>query len=347
MSKSIDWVKERLGKVGGQAVMEGVMMRSKTNTAIAVRQLETKKIVARVKPSTTIRDRVKFFKIPIIRGMVNFIEMMILSVSTMTASADMLGLEEEQQSKFEKWLEKRLGASLMTFISVIATIVGVGLSIFLFIYLPTGSAKLVERIFGNIGWYKVLIEGVMKIVIFVAYIGLTSLIPDIKRVFRYHGAEHKSVFCYEAGEELTPENVKKHSRFHPRCGTSFLFVMIIISIAVSSLIPLETFEQPLLRVLIKILSLPFIVGIGFEFLMYAGKHTNIFTKVLSAPGLWMQRITTQEPDEGMMEVAIVALKSALPQDFPDFVVPLEDKKTQEISEGKERSTGAVEIKTEK
>lgn len=329
-------IKSRLGTVGGQAVMEGVMMRSKSMTAIAVRQLDSKKIVARVKPSKTIRDRVKFFRIPIIRGVVNFIEMMILSFSTLTASTEMLGLDEEEPGKVEKWLDKHLGASLMGIVSVIATILGVVLSLFLFAYLPIQSANLIEVIFDkDISWLKVIIEGVMKIAIFVAYIALVALIPDIKRVFMYHGSEHKSIFCYESGEELTVENVRKQSRFHPRCGTSFMFVMIIISIVISSMLPLETFEQPLLRTVFKLLLLPIIVGIGYEFIMYAGKHENLFTKIISAPGLWMQRLTTKEPDDSMMEVAIVSLKSALPEKFPDFVVPLESKQEEVTKEEKE------------
>ena len=319
-------INSRLGAVGGQAVMEGVMMR-KTTVAIAVRQQESKKIVVRKKPSRTIRDRVKLFRLPIIRGIVNFIEMMILSFKTLTASTEMLGIADEEPSKFEKWLEKKFGASLMGFLSVIATILGVFLSLFLFLYLPAGSAKLVDYLTpGELGkGYMSIIEGVMKIAIFVLYIFLTSLIPDIKRVFMYHGSEHKSIFCYESGEELTVENVKKHSRFHPRCGTSFMFVMIILSILISAALPSWTWTYTAVRVLIKVLMLPFIVGIGFEFIMYAGKHNNIFTKIASAPGLWMQRITTKEPDDDMIEVAITSIKTALPEVFPDFEIPFEEK----------------------
>lgn len=326
MSKKNDTkINSKLGTVGGQAVMEGVMMRSKTNVAVSVRQIDTKQIVTRVKPTTTIRDRVKFFRLPLIRGLVNFIEMLILSFSTLTASTEMLGLEEEEPSKFEKWIDKKFGASLMKFISVIATIFGILLSIFLFVYLPSGSAKLIDGfVEGELsGFYKALIEGVIKIVIFVAYIALTALIPDIKRVYMYHGSEHKSIFCYEANEELTVENVKKHIRFHPRCGTSFMFVMIIISIFVGALIPI--WDPLILRVFIKLMVLPLIVGVGYEFIMYAGKHTNVFTKALSAPGLWMQRLTTKEPDDSMIEVAIVSIKAALPNEFPDFEIPLESK----------------------
>ncbi|PKM62491.1 MAG: DUF1385 domain-containing protein [Firmicutes bacterium HGW-Firmicutes-21] len=316
--------------------MEGVMMRSKSTVAVAVRQVDSKNIVTRTKPSKTIRDRIKFFKTPVLRGIVNFIEMMILSFSTLTASTEMLGLEEEEPSKFEKWLTKRFGASLMGFITVIASIIGIALSIFLFFFLPTGSANLADKIFGgNLGWYRNLIEGVMKIVIFVSYIALTSLIPDIKRVYMYHGAEHKSIFCYEAGAELTVENIKKQSRFHPRCGTSFMFVMIILSIAVATMLPSWTWDAMLVRVLFRIMLLPVIVGVGYEFIMYAGKKKNIFTKILSAPGMWMQRITTKEPDDSMIEVAITAIKAALPQEFPDFVAPKEEIKQEKTEKAEE------------
>jgi len=326
--------------------MEGVMMRSKSTVAISVRQMDSKRIVCRTKPTKTIKDKIKFLNAPILRGIVNFIEMMILSFSTLTASTEMLGLEEEEPSRFERWLEKRFGASLFGVITVLASILGVALAIFLFFFLPIGSANLLERIIGSdIGRYKNLIEGIMKVVIFVAYIALTSLIPDIKRVFMYHGAEHKSIFCYEAGEELTVENIRKHSRFHPRCGTSFMFVMIILSIFISYFLPGWTYNLPLLRVLFKIMLLPVIVGLGFEFIMYAGKHPNIVSRILSTPGLWMQRITTKEPDDSMLEVAIVSIKAALPQVFPDFEIPLEEKKSEE-SENTELREFNEEIKAD-
>lgn len=334
----------RLGAVGGQAVMEGVMMRSKTTVAIAVRQYENEKIVVRVKPTKTIRDKVKLFKLPVLRGIVNFIEMMILSFSTLTASTEMLGIEEEEPSKFEKWLGKKFGASLMGFISVVAGILGVALSVFLFMYLPTGSAKLVDYILpGDLSsLVKSMIEGFMKIFIFVLYIYLTSLIPDIKRVYMYHGAEHKSIFCYESGEELTVENVKKQKRFHPRCGTSFMFVMIILSIVIGAALPDWTWTHTIIRVIIKMfIVLPLVIGIGYEFIMYAGKHTNLFTRIVSAPGLWMQRITTREPDDKMMEVAITSIKTALPEVFPDFEVPYEVKKDEQKQE---EPTNTEEIK---
>ena len=175
--------------------------------------------------------------------------------------------------------------------------------------------------------------------IFVLYLFAVSLIPDIKRVFMYHGAEHKSIFCYENGLELTVENVKKQRRFHPRCGTSFLFVIIIVSILVNSLI---VWDQIWIRTVMKIVLLPVVVGLGYEYIMYAGRHDNPLTRVLSAPGLWMQRITTKEPDDSQMEVAIVSIKSALPEEFPDFEIPFEkpaDGAEQSANGGEQSANG--------
>ncbi len=325
----------RLGCVGGQAVMEGVMMKSKTDIAIAVRRMTDGKIVVRSSKPKSLRDKAKFFRLPFIRGIVNFIETLIMSMSTLTSSAEMTGLDDEEPTKFEKWLEKHFGKSLIAFVSLIGTVLGVALALLLFMWLPMKLTGLInDHLFtlNDIGFS--LIEGLIKIVIFVSYMYIVSLMKDIKRVFMYHGAEHKSIFCYEAGEELTVENVKKQKRFHPRCGTSFIFVILIISILVGALIP---HTSKLLRICLKLLLLPVIVGIGFEFIMYAGKHDNIITKIFSAPGLWMQRITTKEPDDSMMEVAIVSIKSALRNEFPDFEIPRETKEeaAEETEEKKE------------
>ena len=301
----------RLGTVGGQAVIEGVMMKSKEHVALSVRKTDGS-IITEISKFTTIRDKYKILNLPIIRGIVNFVETMILSFKTLNRSADLLGIEEEP-SKLEKWLEKKFGKSITAIASVIGTVLGLFLSIFLFMYLPAVVSDLVSMINPNI-YLKSIIEGIMKIVIFILYIYLCSLIPDMKRVFQYHGAEHKSIFCHEAGLELTPENVKKQIRFHPRCGTSFLFVMMFIGIIVS----VFYIELPRLpRVLVKLLLLPLIVGIGVEFIKFAGTHDNIFIRILSAPGLWVQRLTTKEPDVSQIEVAIASLKAALPDIYPN------------------------------
>ena len=301
----------RLGTVGGQAVLEGVMMKSKEYVALSVRGVDGK-ITTERNTFTTIRDKYKILKLPIIRGIVNFVETMILSMKILNRSADLLGIEEEP-SKFEKWLEKKFGKSITAIASVVGTVLGLLLSVFLFMYLPALVSDLVDKIYSNI-YLKSVIEGIMKILIFILYIYLCGLIPDMKRVFQYHGAEHKSIFCHEAGIELTPENVKKQKRFHPRCGTSFLFVMMFIGIIVS----VFYIELPRLpRVLVKLLVLPLIVGLGFEFIKFAGTHNNIFIRALSAPGLWVQRLTTKEPDLEQIEVAIASLKAALPDIYPD------------------------------
>ena len=319
--------------VGGQAVLEGVMMKHKDRCSIAVRK-EDGSVVVQDEEYVSVRKKHKLLNIPLLRGVVNMIEMLMLSIKTLDISARLYGIEEEvEESKFEKWLKKHFGKGIVDFVMLLAMILGVALSIFLFIFLPSFLTKLLDTLTGgHLGGWKNLIEGGLKVVIFICYLLLCLLMKDIRRTFEYHGAEHKSIFCYEAGEELTPENVKKYKRFHPRCGTSFMFVIIIISILVSSL-PIFTWENTLLRFLTKLAFLPLIIGLGYEFIMVAGKHDNVITRVLSAPGLLMQRITTREPDLQQIEVAIHALKSSMPDVFPDYVKPNEETAEQtEISE---------------
>lgn len=311
----------RLGRVGGQAVLEGVMMKSGDRTALAVRD-EAGNIRTSVESHTSVRKKYKFLNIPLLRGIVNFVETMILSYNTLMKSADMLGIDDAaEDSKFEAWLRSKWGDKFMAVLMGIATVLGMVVGFGLFLYLPAFVTKWLDSLLGGIGWFRNVIEGVMKIAIFVGYIALCSLMKEMRRTFEYHGAEHKSIACYESGEELTPANAAKCSRFHPRCGTSFLFVILILSILVNSLI---SWENLALRVVLKLLLLPVIVGLGFEFIMYAGKHTNFFTRLLSAPGLWMQRITTREPDESQLEIAITALKLAMPDEFPPESVAEED-----------------------
>ncbi len=319
MSKQPEQKNCRLGTVGGQAVLEGVMMKGKDEYAVAVRR-EDGTISLRKEKFTSIRSKHKLLRLPIIRGIVGFVESMILSYKTLSISAEQYGLEEaEPETKFEKWITKHLGEHLMSIIMIISSVLGVGLALCLFIFLPSLITKGIESLAGiSLGVFKNIIEGVIKIGVFIAYILLVSLMKDIRRTFEYHGAEHKSIFCYESGEELTVENVKKQSRFHPRCGTSFIFVILIISILINSL-PFVPWDNMLLRTLTKLALLPLIVGIGFEFIMFAGKHDNVFTKIASAPGLLMQRITTREPDDSQIEVAILSLKASLPSVFTDFV----------------------------
>ena len=323
---------ERLGKVGGQAVLEGVMMKAGERTVTTCRK-EDGSLVVNDATFVSVRKKHKILNIPILRGFVNFIEMMMLSFKTLGASADALGIEEEE-GKCERWLKKHLGVGLVDVIMVIAMILGVALSLFLFMFLPTWAANGIDRLVemitdgGGIGesWLAV-IEGGMKVIIFLLYLILVSLIPDIYRTFQYHGAEHKSIACFESGEELTPENAKKHKRFHPRCGTSFMFLMILIGIFIGTFVRYilpgeEAFGSRILYSVViavtKILLLPITMGIGYEILMIAGKHDNVLTRIISAPGLWVQRITTKEPTPDMLEVAIISIKCALRDDFPEF-----------------------------
>lgn len=312
----------RRNKVGGQAVIEGVMMKRGETTALASRR-DDGTVEIKNNSFVSIKKKIKFLGIPILRGVVGFIESMVLSFKTMNDSTEALGLEEEE-GKAEKWLKKHLGIKLTDIIMVIGMILGVGLALALFMYLPTFLTNDVidKMIFASRGieinqYVKSAIEGGIKVLVFILYLLLVSLMKDIRRVFQYHGAEHKSIACYEAGLELTPENAKKCTRFHPRCGTSFMFVMILLGIVVGMFIP-EFDDKSWLRALIKLATLPIVMGLGYEFIMFAGKHENFLTKIMSAPGLWMQRITTKEPDEKQLAIAICAIKASMPEEFPDF-----------------------------
>ena len=314
----------RLNRVGGQAVLEGVMMKAGNRTVTTCRKSDGT-LVVNDDSFTSIRKKHKILNIPIIRGVVNFIEMMMLSVKTLGASADALGLEEEEPSKFEKWVKEKLGLDITSFVMVISVILGLALSVFLFLFLPIWISAGINFVLGYFfdvsmgATLTAIVEGIVKMAVFISYLSLVSLMPDIKRTFMYHGAEHKSIACFEAGDELTPENAKKHTRFHRRCGTSFMFLMILIGIFVGIIIKhivpgLDTLAYTLIRLLL----LPLVMGIGYEIIMVAGKHDNILTRIISAPGLWVQRITTKEPTLDMLEVAIVSIKCALRDDFPEF-----------------------------
>ena len=310
---------ERRGKVGGQAVLEGLMMRGKSVHSTAIRTYDGN-IVRDTQPNKSIKDKIKLLKLPVLRGVVNFVESLILSMSILTYSAEALGIEAEEESKFDKWLTKTFGDKLMPIVTAIGMVLGVGLALVLFMWLPALVSKFIGGFIPDttplaaMNVIRSIIEGLIKIGLFVAYVWAVSFMPDIRRTFQYHGAEHKTIFCYENGLDLTVENIKIQKRQHPRCGTSFMIVMMIVSIIVSSFI---SWDNVLLRTFIKILTLPLVVGLGYEFLMYAGKHDNALIRILSAPGLWLQNITTVEPSDDQIEVAIVALKSALPDEYPE------------------------------
>ncbi len=303
--------------VGGQALIEGVMMQGPKGVATAVRQSDGN-IVVKHHEVKHIRDKYKFLGLPVIRGIVNFIESMILGYKMLMYSAEASGMEDmedAEMNKFEKWLTDKLGDKFMDIMMGIATILGFALAFVIFFYLPVlAFNKLNAFADGSLTPWQGTIEGVIKIVIFVVYIALVSRMKDIKRTFMYHGAEHKSIACYEAGLDLTVENVKKCTRFHPRCGTSFIFVMLIFSIVISTVLSKifpSVAEIRVLWMFLKLAFLPFVMGVGYEFIKYAGRHDNLFVKILSAPGLWMQRLTTREPDDEIIEVGIESLKAVI------------------------------------
>ena len=333
----------RLGRVGGQAVLEGIMMRSGENVSLAVRK-DDGTIAVENSKFVSVRKKHKILDLPLIRGCVNMVEMLKMSYSTLERSAEMLGLDDfEEETKFDKWVKKTFGDKIMNILMPIAAVLGVILALGLFVGLPILVTVGIEKLAGvDLGWWKNLISGGIKIAIFVLYMFLVSLMKDIRTTFEYHGAEHKTIACYEAGEELTPENAKKYTRFHPRCGTSFIFVILIISILLSSIISWDINKW--LMLLLRLCMLPVIVGISFEFLMFAGKHPNTFTYILSLPGLLMQRITTKEPDERQLEVAILAAKCAMPEEFPEeFAAVEEARKAEEAKEAeKEEKDGEGE-----
>lgn len=337
----------RLGKVGGQAVLEGVMMKSGDNVSLAVRK-DDGTIEIKNSEFHSLRKK-KFWNIPLIRGCVNMVEMMKLSYTTLEDSANMIGVDDsEPESRFEKWLVKKFGDKLMNVVMGIAMVLGVLLSVGLFVILPNvatmGINSLVKYINEDVtipSFVQNLIAGFIRIIIFVVYLSLASLMKDMRRTFEYHGAEHKSVACYEAGLPLTPENARKCTRFHPRCGTSFIFVMLIISILVTAFINWNTWPK-IAIILTKLAMVPVIVGIGFEFLIIAGKHPNAVTKALSAPGLWMQRITTKEPDDSQLEVALAALRCAMPEEFPEARAEFEKIDSNAAAEEKEDTVGEDE-----
>ncbi len=303
--------------VGGQALIEGVMMQGPRGVATAVRQDDGNILVEHHKFKHA-KDKVKFLGFPIIRGMVAFVESMILGYRMLMYSAEASGMEnmeDVEMNKFEKWLTDKLGDKFMDIIMGIATVCGFALAFVIFFYLPVlVFNRLNAWTDGVLTPWQGTIEGVLKILIFVIYIALVSRMKDIRRTFMYHGAEHKSIACYEAGMELTVENVKKCTRFHPRCGTSFIFVMLIFSIVFSTILSKIFPEIATVRILwmfLKIAFIPLLMGVGYEFIKYAGKHDNLFVRVLSAPGLWMQRLTTKEPDDEIIEVGIEALKAVI------------------------------------
>ena len=364
--------------IGGQALLEGIMMRGPKKSAMAVRRPDGEMVVEVSELKSA--NRKGFLKWPVVRGVVGFVDSMTVGYQAMMRSAELSGLDEaieeeerekaakkaaKEQAKKAKKLgvtaeelasqesaeqateapveadeapaeepapapkaEKKDTSGMMTGIMVVALILGLGLAMLLFKVLPETFYELitwaVPSLEGEGYWFNLIraaITGVVKIAIMVAYMAAVTLMKDIRRTFMYHGAEHKTIFCYEQGLELTVENVRKQKRFHPRCGTSFLILMLLVSIVVNMFIPATLVDHKILNIIartgIGLLTLPFIMGIGYELIRFAGRHDNLFTRIISAPGVWLQHITTKEPDDSMIECAIAAVKEVIPEDGSD------------------------------
>ena len=293
---------KHMTKIGGQALIEGVMMKGADTGAMACR-LPNGEIDVETWAENNGKNMPWYRKCPFVRGSFNFVLSMKDGYRCLTKSAEKQVPEDEEDdteemNRFEKWLDEKLGDKLFGIIMTIGMIVGIAVAIGLFVFLPKfliGQLISHTAIPDNSRFVRSLLEGIIKIAIFLGYMACTGLMKDIRRTYEYHGAEHKTIACYEAGEELTVENVKKHTRFHPRCGTSFIFITLIVSI----------------------LLLPVVVGISYEFIRIAGKSNNWLTRALSWPGLQIQRITTREPDASQIECAIAALKPCIPEDMED------------------------------
>lgn len=362
--------------IGGQALIEAIMMKGPEKTAIAVR-LPDGGISVEYMQERRLSKKYKILGLPLIRGAVGLVESLVSGYKAMMYAAEKSGFAEEeeeeerlrQEEKARKKAERlakkagrhsletasplpdpSVGRSLtdeqqeasaapalstapdkkereekkesafMGGLMAVASVLGVCLALFLFMWLPSFLFNLVNGWTGDaISYWRSLFEGVLKMAIFVGYLAAVSLMKDIKRVFMYHGAEHKTIFCYEAGEELTVENVRRQRRFHPRCGTSFMILMLIVSIVIAAILsiafPILT-KITAVWVAIKILMLPLICGLGYELIRFCGRHDNLLTKIIAAPGMWLQRLTTKEPDDSMIEIGIASLKAVIPDD-PD------------------------------
>ena len=296
--------------IGGQALIEGIMMRGPKKSAMAIRLPDGGIDLEEWDTPNLSRW---YRKTPFVRGCFNMVDAMRTGYRCLTKSAEKAGFAEEEPSRFEKWLTAKLGDNMSKVFTAFSIVLGVILAVGLFVLLPLFLAWLIVNGAGLTlaPSARALLEGLLRIAIFVLYILAVSRLKDIRRVFAYHGAEHKTIACYEAGEELTVENVRPKSRFHPRCGTSFLLIVLVISILVFSVV---RWESVLERAIFRTALLPVVISIAYEIIKLAGRYDNIFTRVISAPGLWLQRLTANEPDDGQIEIAIAAMRPAIPAD---------------------------------
>ena len=308
--------------IGGQALMEGIMMRGPFKTTVAVRKADGTIEMEEIQP-LNLTKKYKILRLQILRGVAAMIDSLVTGEKALMMSADkaLEGEEvpEEELSKFDIWMNEHLGEKTVKVLMAISTIIAVLFCVGVFYFLPTFLFNLTAKAFpfmNDAMIWRSAYEGIIRIILFLIYMSLCTLNKDIKRVFRYHGAEHKTIFCYEYGLELNVENVKKQRRFHPRCGTSFLVLMLIVGILIGLFIP---FTSVVLRSVTKILLLPLTVGIGYELIKVCGKHDNIITRIIAAPGMWMQHITTKEPTDDMIEVAIQAMNDVIPENGEDRI----------------------------
>lgn len=298
--------------IGGQAILEGIMMLGPEKCAIAVRKPDGE-IELKEEDALSLKTRYQFLSYPFMRGVIGLYESMKRGISALNYSASFMPEDEEgeEQSKFDAWLERKFGwEKVQNVMMGIATVLGVIIPIILFIFLPTLLAGVFDQYIGS-GIWRNLLEGAIRIITFLLFMFAVSRMKDMQRVFSYHGAEHKTIFCYESGEELTVENVRKFKKEHPRCGTSFLFSVMIISILVFSVVQ---WSNPFVRMALRLILLPVVVAISYEVNRLIGRYDNWLTRALRAPGLWFQGFTTFEPDDSMIEVAIAALKPVIPED---------------------------------
>ena len=309
---------KKITTIGGQALMEGIMMVGPQRTVAAFcdeqGNISTEEITA---PRLT--KQYPLLGKPFIRGIFALVDSFRMGYKALSLSADKLteGEEEEELSGLDKWLNDHLGEKLTAALMGVASVLGIALAIVLFFLLPTVLFNLLEGVVpADIAGWRSIFEGVLRIGIFVAYVALISLVPDIKRTFQYHGAEHKTIFCYENDLPLTVENVRKQGRFHPRCGTSFLLLMLLLGIIVGFFIP---FSNPFLRTFTKLLCIPVIMNVGYEVQKACARHDNWLSRLVTAPGLWMQRLTVKEPDDKMIAAAIVAMEAVIPENGEDLI----------------------------
>lgn len=301
--------------IGGQAVIEGVMMRGKSVYCMAVRNVNTKEISIEKDKVKSLGNKSKILKMPFIRGIASFIDSLVLGMKIIMKSATLSGIDQEEEnekkSKLDIWLENKFGEKLTDYIIYFSVFISIILSIVIFMVLPVWISSFIA-IFFSIGLSGIgVIEGLVRILIFLGYILLISKMKDVQRLFKYHGAEHKTINCFESGDELTIENVKKHTRLHKRCGTSFLIIVMIVSMIVFMFLRTDNVT---IRVLSRVILVPLIAGISYEIIKLAGRCDNIFVKIISAPGMALQKITTKEPEDDMIETAILSLKGVLEEE---------------------------------